>query len=135
MNREHTEPASTADLAYGRQQMGDIDRTPADDAPPADERQPRPDETPRMPLVPKERSADYSNRWQSVQAEFVDEPQQAVKDADVLVAEVIQMLAKDFAEQRQRLEDQWSRGTEVSTEDLRQALMQYRSFFQRLLAA
>jgi serine phosphatase RsbU (regulator of sigma subunit) len=87
------------------------------------------------PLVPEERSAEYSQRWQAVQAEFVDEPQQAVKDADGLVAEVIQMLAKNFAEQRQGLEEQWSQGTEVSTEDLRQALMQYRSFFQRLLAA
>jgi hypothetical protein len=31
------------------------------------------------------------------------------------------------------LEEQWSRGQEASTEDLRQALKRYREFFQRLL--
>jgi hypothetical protein len=33
------------------------------------------------------------------------------------------------------LEQQWSRGQEASTEDLRVALMHYREFFDRLLAA
>lgn len=138
MNRDSVEPTSTADLAYGRQRTGDLERPAAEDSPSTNERPPM--ETngasaSHTPLVPEERSAEYSQRWQAVQAEFVDEPQQAVKDADGLVAEVIQMLAKNFAEQRQGLEEQWSQGTEVSTEDLRQALMQYRSFFQRLLAA
>ena len=138
MNRDPNQPTSTADLAYGRQESAD-ERMPANDRPPADERVPMDGNgagnEARTPLVPEAQSAEYSQRWHTVQAEFVDEPQQAVKDADALVAEVIQMLAKNFAEQRQGLEEQWSRGTEVSTEDLRQALMQYRSFFQRLLAA
>ena len=33
-----------------------------------------------------------------------------------------------------RLEEQWARGEEASTEDLRVALQHYREFFQRLLA-
>ncbi len=33
-----------------------------------------------------------------------------------------------------RLEQQWSRGDDVSTEDLRIALKRYRSFFDRLLS-
>jgi hypothetical protein len=77
----------------------------------------------------------YSEKWQSIQVKFVDEPQDSVKEADSLVAEVVQELATKFAEQRKHLEEQWSSGSEVSTEDLRQALQQYRSFFQRLLAA
>lgn len=80
-------------------------------------------------------SRTYLTRWYDVQAEFVDEPQKAVQDADGLVAEVIETLASSFAEQRRELEDRWKAGSEVSTEDLRQALVQYRSFFQRLLAA
>jgi hypothetical protein len=87
------------------------------------------------PLISTDKSTGYSGRWKDVQGEFVDEPQKAVRDADVLVAEVIQTLATTFADQRKTLEEQWSKGSEVSTEDLRQALMQYRSFFQRLLAA
>jgi len=35
---------------------------------------------------------------------------------------------------RSSLESQWGRGDEVSTEDLRQAMRRYRSFFDRLLA-
>ena len=77
----------------------------------------------------------YSSRWHEVQAKFVEEPKDAVREADGLVAEVIQELATSFADQRQRLEGKWDSGTDVSTEDLRQALIQYRSFFQRLLAA
>jgi len=39
-----------------------------------------------------------------------------------------------FAKERSNLEATWSRGGEVSTEDLRQALRRYRSFFDRLLS-
>ena len=66
---------------------------------------------------------------------FVDEPQITVQQADELVAEVMQTLATQFAETRRRLEGQWSSNADVSTEDLRLALMRYRSFFNRLLSA
>jgi hypothetical protein len=57
-----------------------------------------------------------------------------VEKADGLVASVMHRLAEVFAEERARLEAQWDRGEEVSTEDLRVALQRYRSFFDRLLA-
>jgi hypothetical protein len=50
------------------------------------------------------------------------------------VAEVIKRLAQSFADERTRLEQQWSRGENVSTEDLRLALRHYRSFFDRFLS-
>jgi hypothetical protein len=74
-------------------------------------------------------------RWKDIQAEFVDEPATAVKEADALVAELMQRLAAMFAAERAELETRWSGGNEVSTEDLRQGLRRYRSFFERLLAA
>ena len=89
----------------------------------------------QAPLLDQNKSGGYSNRWHEVQAKFVEEPKDAVREADGLVAEVIQELATSFADQRQKLEGKWDSGTDVSTEDLRQALIQYRSFFQRLLAA
>ena len=49
------------------------------------------------------------------------------------MANVIQRLAQVFAEERARLEAQWDRGEDVSTEDLRISLQRYRSFFDRLL--
>ena len=47
----------------------------------------------------------------------------------------MQNLAARFADERERLESQWDRGDDVSTEDLRLALTRYRSFFDRLLSA
>jgi hypothetical protein len=74
-------------------------------------------------------------RWKDIQAEFVDEPQKAVQEADALVAELMQRLAVMFAAERAELENRWAGGDQVSTEDLRQGLRRYRSFFERLLAA
>jgi hypothetical protein len=42
-------------------------------------------------------------------------------------------LSEAFAGERQKLEEQWGRGTDASTEDLRVVLRRYRSFFTRLL--
>ena len=77
---------------------------------------------------------DYRSRWHDIQAEFVDHPRQAVEEADGLVSEVIQELARVFSEERRRLEAQWDKGEDAGTEELRVALTRYRSFFERLLA-
>ena len=39
-----------------------------------------------------------------------------------------------LAAERTAMERQWSRGEDVSTEDMRLVLQRYRSFFNRLLA-
>ena len=89
----------------------------------------------REPLVDADANADFGGRWQAIQVEFVDNPRESVERADALVAELMQSLARTFAEERERLERQWDGGDDVSTEDLRVALTRYRSFFDRLLAA
>ena len=76
----------------------------------------------------------FQARWEEIQVRFVDEPRGAVEDADALVATVMQRLAEGFAQERERLEAQWGRGEDISTEDLRVALQRYRSFFRRLLS-
>lgn len=87
-----------------------------------------------QPLLSEELGASYQLRWEEIQTRFVDEPRGAVKDADGLVAKLMQQLAEGFAQERDRLEAQWDRGEDISTEELRVALTRYRSFFQRLLA-
>ncbi|BBX44632.1 hypothetical protein GCM10009641_56110 [Mycobacterium cookii] len=77
--------------------------------------------------------ADLRARWAGVQAAFVDNPKECVQKADHLVSDVVEQLTTGFAEARSRLEEQWSRGQDASTEDLRVALMHYREFFDRLL--
>ena len=68
------------------------------------------------------------------QTGFVDEPRAAVEQAHALVDEMINRLMEGFTRERARLEEQWSRGQDVSTEDLRLALKRYCSFFERLLS-
>ena len=86
------------------------------------------------PLLPQNTAAELQSEWGRIQAGFVDEPRPAVQQADELVARAIKSLAENFASSRNRLEEQWNRGNDVSTEDLRLALKQYRTFFHRLLA-
>ena len=87
----------------------------------------------QTPLLPQEQSEQLNERWEEIQASFVDRPQEAVQEADALVADLMQRITASFTRERERLEQQWSQGDEVSTEDLRVALTRYRSFFERLL--
>jgi hypothetical protein len=86
------------------------------------------------PLFAGDDVADLRARWAGVQAAFVDNPKECVQKADHLVSDVVEQLTTELAQTRARLEGQWSRGQEASTEDLRVALMHYREFFDRLLA-
>ncbi|MEU8438601.1 hypothetical protein AB0F18_38090 [Streptomyces sp. NPDC029216] len=88
-----------------------------------------------QPLLAAEDAERYRTAWGEIQGRFVDDPRDAVTSADTLVAEVMQDLAGTFASHKQELEGQWQRGDDVATEDLRQALQHYRSFFNRLLNA
>ena len=86
------------------------------------------------PLLPTDYSADMRTRWEAIQTGFVDDPRVSVQQADELVATAIQKLAESFTGERAKLEEEWSRGNDVSTENLRQALRRYRAFFHRLLS-
>jgi hypothetical protein len=89
----------------------------------------------REPLLPADQTERFTTQWQDIQADFVDQPRQSVEQADALVADLMQRLATSFSNERERLEGQWDRDGDVSTEDLRVALTRYRSFFDRLLSA
>jgi len=86
------------------------------------------------PLLNHEESEHFRTLWNEIQGKFVDEPRSAVQQADALVSEVIEKITKMFTSERSSLEGQWKEGNDVSTEDLRQALQHYRSFFNRLVA-
>jgi hypothetical protein len=84
-------------------------------------------------LFPANERNELERRWNEIQARFVDEPRGSVEEANALVSELMDRLVSSFSEQRERLEGQWERGDDVTTEDLRMVLMRYRSFFGRLL--
>ncbi|MFZ0886110.1 MAG: hypothetical protein WAN14_22100 [Candidatus Acidiferrales bacterium] len=88
----------------------------------------------RVALFTPSESSELRARWDSIQVGFVDEPRKAVQEADALVSATTKRLAEIFSDERQKLEQQWDRSEDISTEDFRLALRRYRSFFARLLA-
>ena len=86
------------------------------------------------PLLATEDAEGFRARWTDIQTGFVDAPRRAVEQADALVAELMQHLARTFADERGKLDRQWDRGDDVPTDNLRDAFQRYRSFFERLLA-
>ncbi len=127
--KDQTNQPSTADIANAMNQpVRDQQTAPAHRVPGTD------NDKDYAPLLATNQVDQLRTRWTDIQASFVDEPRQAVEQADALVAQVIKQLAQTFADTRSNLEGQWSRGDNVSTEDLRVALQRYRSFFDRLLS-
>jgi len=149
------EDLTTADLAQGKRPGASPGQSPAAPPVPSEDR-PKPvlaerpsgdrvsekrqeatsvpDKLETTPLFSNNELEDLRRRWTDVQGTFVDEPRRAVEQADGLVAAAMKRLAEVFAEERSKLEQQWDRGDNISTEDLRMALQRYRSFFQRLLS-
>jgi hypothetical protein len=86
----------------------------------------------RMSLIEPERAESYNSRWKELKGEFVDDPRGAVRGANELVGEVLDELEELVRRQRTDLE-QGLDGEQSTTEDLRQALIRYRAFCDRLL--
>ena len=123
---------TTSDIAEQtprRPEPAEVDSAPSVSETPAHERDDRTD------LLDDSEAEDLRRRWGDIQAGFVDRPKEAVSEADGLVADTIKRIAQGFARARGDLEEVWSSGGDVSTEDLRVALQRYRSFFERLLNA
>jgi len=123
MEQNQREQQSTDRMPSTREVAKNLERAPSGKA----------DSSATTALFPENESKDFHKRWTDIQTGFVDEPRRAVERADELVAEVIKRLADSFAQERSKLEGQWGRGNNVSTEDLRVALQRYRAFFDRLL--
>jgi FtsZ-interacting cell division protein ZipA len=102
-------------------------------------------------LDPADR-ARYLEAWRQTQARFVDEPAEATREADRLVTAVMrdrgypvddfEQRAADVSVDHPQVVDDYraaqaiaaaNERSEASTEDLRQALVHYRSLFEELL--
>jgi len=83
-------------------------------------------------LLSAERSAEFKRRWRDLQADFVDDPQQAVREAGDLSREILRALSDTIAD-ADRV-DRWQAEDGTSgTEDLRVALRHYRTLVDGLL--
>ena len=104
-----------------------------------------------VPLAPEAR-ARYIEAWRNTQAQFVDEPVEATREADRLITSVMrdrgypvddfEQRAADISVDHPQVVDDYRAAhaiaaandrSEASTEDLRQALVHYRSLFEELL--
>jgi hypothetical protein len=145
--RKEREDLTTADIAQGNRpqptspeieeghpKLVQSERRPQDPIPIAATGKSEQTSTEATPLFPNNELQELRTNWDRIQAGFVDDPRNVVQQADSLVASTMKRLAEVFAQERSKLEQQWDRGDNVSTEDLRLALQRYRSFFHRLLA-
>ena len=104
--------------------------------------------------LPEPEVGRYHDAWREVQAQFVEDPKQAVADADRLVGEVMHARGYPVGDFEQRAADVSvdhshvvthyraahdvavrSAENQADTEDLRQALIHYRALFEDLLEA
>lgn len=86
------------------------------------------------PLFKDHEAEKFRADWLKIQSYFIDNPSDSIRAADELVASVIENITTTFANNRSSLENQWKRGDEASTEQLRIVLKRYRSLFNRLLS-
>jgi hypothetical protein len=137
MNTDDRDTLSTADMVAAGQPASRPESRPQDrpDRPAPDGSRTMESREAPGALLPQAEGGELRHRWDTIQTGFVDEPRRAVEEADSLVAQTMKRVAEVFAQERDSLEKQWTRGQDVSTEDLRVALKRYRSFFDRLLAA
>ncbi|WP_194827350.1 hypothetical protein [Nocardia sp. XZ_19_231] len=84
-----------------------------------------------VPLFDEKSLEHLRDRWRDLQGSFVDDPRDAVSQADNLVAELIHELTSTYAERQKIIADRWSESPD--TESLRRALRSYRAFFDQLL--
>jgi hypothetical protein len=86
--------------------------------------------TSRLSLLASIDRDSIRSRFVDIQAGFVDEPRQAVQEAEGFVDELVQRLVEALETERAKLKSAIDDG---STEDLRLALRGYRAFVDRLL--
>ncbi|MFC6087575.1 hypothetical protein [Sphaerisporangium aureirubrum] len=90
-----------------------------------------PDVVPPTPATPSaaETGTDFRQRWREVQAGFVDDPRDAVRQADELVDEAVSAVVR----RKQELTDRWKDADQGDTERLRVTLREYRSLLDELV--
>lgn len=103
------------------------------------------------PLTPAQRTR-FTDEWRRVQAQFVDDPEAAVAQGDLMVEEVMKTRGYPLAEFDQRIADlsvhhagvvqnyraareiaTRQREGQATTEDLRRAMVYYRELFEDLV--
>ncbi|MFD6399357.1 hypothetical protein [Nocardia sp. NPDC060249] len=139
-NTERTFGADTADeVRTGHRRHGSAEKTDIADASGAEHEPVVQQQSPAtdtdddiVPLFDEQSLEHLRGRWRDLQGTFVDDPRDAVHEADKLVTELIHELTSTYTARKGIIADRWSDSPD--TESLRRALRSYRAFFNQLLA-
>ena len=102
-----------------------VDRTPASD--PLQKIAPVGPDTAMDPGT-----GSYQDRWDAIQAGFIDDPRRTVESTSALVAEIWDETVRALTEEREGVDGRWQ-STESSTDDLRAAMQDYRDLYDRFM--
>ncbi|MGD0934445.1 MAG: hypothetical protein ABR922_07710 [Streptosporangiaceae bacterium] len=75
----------------------------------------------------------YRASWVRIQSGFVDDPRGSVTEAAELITQIASTLVSAVQERERTLRGAWDGSGDADTENLRNALRDYRSFFERLI--
>jgi hypothetical protein len=75
----------------------------------------------------------YRASWVRIQSGFVDDPRGSVTEAAALITQITSTLVSAVQERERTLRGAWDGSGDADTENLRNALRDYRSFFERLI--
>jgi hypothetical protein len=84
-------------------------------------------------LVPEAEVGAIQERWDQIKASFVDDPRAAVRQADRLVGDTVEVLNQAVARTRSRVGGRVDQDQGANTEELRRALRSYQSLIERFL--
>jgi hypothetical protein len=76
--------------------------------------------------------AGLRERWLQIQSGFIDDPRASVTEAAGFVGEIATTIVTAVQERERSLRGAWDTNGDADTEDLRNALREYRTFFELL---
>lgn len=95
---------------------------------------PEPSEEERIEDERRQRIAELQHRWLVTQAQILDDPRDAVREAGLLIGDALQFLTTTYSGQRDRIERSWKNDDSMSTDELRDTMRRYRALFQHVLS-
>lgn len=100
----------------------------------ADERRRAEQERRRVEQERQQQVDELQHRWLVTQAQILDDPRDAVREAGLLIGDALQFLTTTLASHRDRIEGSWKNDSELSTDELRDIMRRYRTLFQYVLS-
>jgi hypothetical protein len=94
-----------------------------------------PSEEEQLEAARKRHVEELQHRWLVTQAQLLDDPRDAVREAGLLIGDAMQFVTSTFTDHRDRIEREWKNNDQLNTDELRTIMRRYRNLFQYVLSA